>query len=82
MDKSQSLLSTDEQKTFVVYFFNRVRATGNLKNLEKEKNYTAKWYNTRTGVYTTIPTFKTDSGIWTVPDKPDSEDWILLVNQL
>ena len=82
VDKNQSFIATDEQKTFVVYFANKVPSTGNLKNLEKNKSYSAKWYNTRNGIYTNIKTFITDSGVWTVPDKPDSEDWILLVNQL
>ena len=81
-DKNQSYISTDEQQTYVVYFSNRVRATGDLKNLGKNKLYIAKWYNTRTGVYTLIKTFKSASGTWTVPDKPDSNDWILLVKKV
>lgn len=81
-DKQQSLLATIDQQTFVVYFFSKVPATGSLKNLAQNKSYTAKWYNPRNGVYTNITTFKTDSGVWAVPDKPDSDDWVLLVDQL
>jgi hypothetical protein len=82
VDKHQSYLATDEQQTYVVYFSNKVPSTGDLKNLEKNKNYSAKWFNTRNGMYTNIKTFNTDSGVWTVPDKPDSDDWILLVSKL
>jgi hypothetical protein len=82
VDKNQSFVASDGQKTYVVYFSNKVRSTGDLKNLEKNRNYSAKWYNTKNGTYTVIGTIKTSSGAWTVPDKPDSDDWILLVNQL
>ena len=81
IDKNQSCMATDEQKTFVVYFSNKTRSTGDLKNLKKNESYRAKWFNTRNGLYLNIQTFKTATGIWTVPDKPDSEDWILLVSQ-
>jgi len=82
VDKHQSYLATDEQQTYVVYFSNKVPSTGDLRNLEKNTNYSAKWYNTRNGTYTNIITFKTSDGVWTVPEKPDSDDWILLVSKL
>ncbi len=80
-DKNQSLISTNGQDTYVVYFVNRVPSTGTLKNLEKNISYTAKWFNTRNGIYTTITKFETADGTWKIPDKPDSEDWILLVEK-
>jgi hypothetical protein len=80
-DKSQSLIATNGQKVYVVYFYNRVPSTGTLKNMEKNVSYTAKWFNTRNGAYTFIKTFKTNNGTWTIPDKPDSEDWVLLVKK-
>jgi hypothetical protein len=79
VDKSQCFLATDEQKTFIVYFANKVPSTGEIRNLSIEKTYTAKWYNTSNGIYTTIKTFKTNTGTWIVPDKPNSDDWILVV---
>jgi len=81
-DKSQSLLATNGQKVYVVYFYNRVPSTGILKNMKKNVSYTAKWFNTRNGTYTIIKTFKTNDGAWKIPDKPDSEDWILLVKSI
>jgi hypothetical protein len=80
-DKNQSLISTNGQDTYVVYFFNRVPSTGTLKNLQKNISYTAKWFNTRSGTYTIIAKFETADGNWKIPDKPDSEDWILLVEK-
>lgn len=82
VDKNQSFIASDGQKTYVVYFANKVPSTGELKNLVINKSYSAKWFNTRNGMYTKIKTFNTFTGSWMVPDKPDSEDWILLVNQL
>ena len=82
VDKNQSLIASDGQKTYVVYFANKVPSTGELKNLVINKSYSAKWFNTRNGMYIKIKTFTTSTGSWMVPDKPDSEDWILLVNQL
>jgi hypothetical protein len=82
VDKNQSFVATINQETYAVYFTNRVPSTGELKNLEKDKKYTAKWYNPRNGTYTPIETFSTANGTWTVPDKPDSDDWMLLVVKL
>lgn len=81
VDKSQCYLASDGQRTFVVYFTNIVRATGEIRNMEKNVNYSAKWYDPRKGTYTLINTFKTATGNWVVPNKPDSEDWILLVTK-
>jgi hypothetical protein len=80
-DRNQCFLATDNQKTFVVYFSNKVRATGALKNLYKNVNYSAAWYNPQNGTYLPIKPFKTGTGNWAVPDKPDTEDWILLVTK-
>ncbi len=81
-DKNQALLTTNGQETFVVYFYNRIPSTGTLKNMEKNVSYTAQWFNPGNGTYTTIKSFKTGDGTWTIPDKPDSEDWILLVKKI
>ena len=80
-DKSQSLIATNEKELYVVYFFNKVPSTGTLKNMEKNVSYTAKWFNIRNGIFTIIKTFQTGDSTWTIPDKPDSEDWILLVEK-
>ena len=81
VDRHQALLATNGQETYVAYFYNRVPSTGTLKNMEKNVPYRAQWFNPRNGAYTDIATVKTSDGSWKVPDKPDSEDWILLVNK-
>jgi len=80
-DKNQSLVASIGQEIIVVFFFNKLPSTGTLKNMEKNVNYIARWYNVRNGVYTIIKTIKTEDGNWTVPDKPTTEDWILLVEK-
>jgi Protein of unknown function (DUF4038)/Domain of unknown function (DUF5060)/Putative collagen-binding domain of a collagenase len=82
VDRNQCFISTDEQQTYVVYFANKVPSTGILNNLAKDAGYSAKWYDTRSGTYTIIGTVRTGTGKWTVPDKPDSDDWILLLIRL
>jgi hypothetical protein len=73
-------LASDGQETYVVYFSNHLRATGTLKKMTAD-NYQAKWFNPRTGVYTEIGEAKPSNGEWTIPSKPDSEDWILLLQK-
>ena len=79
-DRSRSLLASDGQDVYVVYFSNHVRATGILKKLAADM-YQAKWFNPRTGVYTEIGDINPVSGEWMIPSKPDSEDWILLLEK-
>lgn len=81
-DKKQCALASDGQETFVVYFYNTVPATGVLKKLLKGNTYQAQWFNTRTGVYSFIGNINSTDGTWTIPMKPDSNDWILLVQKL
>ncbi|MFC5404374.1 DUF4038 domain-containing protein [Cohnella soli] len=80
-DSSRSLLSSDGQTTFVVFFFGSGTSTGTLKNLSSGFNYSAKWFNPRTGQFTTIGTLTAPGGQWTIPVRPTAEDWVLLVQQ-
>ncbi len=79
-DRSRSLLATDEQNIYVVYFSNRVTASGILKKLATD-TYQAQWFNPRTGVYTDIGDIKPLNGEWVIPYKPDTEDWVLLLKK-
>ncbi len=73
-------VATDENCTYVVYFYNRTRLSGVLKNLDTAKIYSAKWFNPRTNEYIEIDDeIKSNkSGKWLIPLKPDSRDWVLL----
>lgn len=77
-DVSKSLLSTDAQKTFVVYFFGSGTATGTLKNM-LNATYNAKWFDPQTGTYVNIGDINVSGGQWTIPDRPNSNDWVLLI---
>jgi hypothetical protein len=74
--------SNDGGRTVVVYFphfFNTSGSPGRLNYLQAPQ-YTARWFNPRNGTYIPIAYgFKPQNGSWTVPQKPDSQDWVLLV---
>lgn len=76
---SQSFLSVDGNRTYVAYFADRSKRTGKLRQMA-DTTYKAQWYDTRTGEYALISDQVIPiGGEWTVPEKPDKEDWILLV---
>jgi hypothetical protein len=65
----------------VAYFYNATTNTGTLKGMDNV-SHTAKWFNPRTGAYTTIGTnLIPSSGQWLIPAKPDSNDWVLYIYQ-
>lgn len=76
----QTFLAVDGNKTYTVYFApGTERGIGTLKRMA-DTTYKAQWYNTRTGEYTLISDqIVPAGGQWTVPEKPDEEDWMLLV---
>jgi hypothetical protein len=66
---------------YVAYFYNATTNTGTLKGMDNV-SHTAKWFNPRTGAYTTIGTnLIPSSGQWLIPAKPDSNDWVLYMYQ-
>ncbi|MBN1349576.1 DUF4038 domain-containing protein [candidate division KSB1 bacterium] len=81
-DPARSLLSSDKQKTFVVFFFSDSKLTGTLKNLDTSAVYLAKWFNPRDGHYTLIDTLRQGSAAWLIPQRPTQADWILLVKKI
>jgi hypothetical protein len=78
---SRSLLATDQQNTFVVFFFSESKFNGTLKNLEAGARYIAHWFNPRDGQYTFIDSLELASPTWPIPQRPTSEDWVLLVKK-
>lgn len=77
-ETSKSMLATDAQNTFVVYFFGTGTTTGILKNM-LNITYNARWFNPETGNYNIIGNINITGGQWTIPERPNSNDWILLV---
>jgi hypothetical protein len=81
-DTSRSLLSSDGQDTYVVFFFGSGKSTGTLNHLEEHPFYLAQWFNPRDGQYEKIGTFKQRGSQWSIPDRPTAEDWVLLVRRM
>ncbi|MBC7510153.1 MAG: discoidin domain-containing protein [Ferruginibacter sp.] len=77
-ETSKSMLATDAQNTFVVYFFGTGTTTGTLKNM-LNTTYNARWFNPETGIYNIIGNINITGGQWTIPARPNSNDWILHV---
>jgi hypothetical protein len=76
----QSVLSTDGDTSYVVYFSDPSLATGTLAGMDDTKRYSATWFDPRTGEYQAIgDAISSSGGAWTIPERPDAEDWVLLV---
>ncbi len=75
--------ATDENDIYVLYFYNQTRLTGILKKMDTSKVYSAKWFNPITNEYIEISNeIKPNSlGQYFAPLKPDSNDWVLLVQE-
>lgn len=77
-DKSRSLLSSDGQDTFVVFFFGGGRSTGALKQMANGHAYVAQWFNPRDGKYQDIGIIHPSGSQWEIPERPSAEDWVLI----
>ncbi len=69
--------------TYIIYMYNRNTSTGRLTNLDEKSTYSLMWFNPRTGEYT-----EGDKNVqgdnkqrYSLPDKPDIEDWVLIVTK-
>ncbi len=78
-DISPVHMAAEAGKTYVVYVprgnSGRIIVINNLNSA----NYTARWFNPRTGVWTDIANDPVGVGSWTVPARPDSEDWVMVL---
>jgi hypothetical protein len=79
-DVNNVRLSTKNNNIYVAYFFGNNTKTGTIKKMNNKLSYTAKWYDPRTGIYKMIGSeIQSTTGQWTIPTRPDSHDWILLL---
>ncbi len=78
------LLRADDAANAVTVYFNAdTSSQGTLTQLDAQAAYESRWFNPRTGAYTTISgSFTPAGGAWSVPEKPDAQDWLLLVKKL
>jgi hypothetical protein len=66
---------------YVAYFYNNLnKNTGTLNNLSNAP-YDVQWYNPVTGKFNTTKTVSTTNGSYIIGDKPDRNDWVLLVKK-
>lgn len=81
LNASQAFLSSDGNNTYVVFFTGYARTPASLNQMDNTSAYVAKWFDPRSGTYHGIGTVKPTLGRWTIPDRPTSDDWILLVQR-
>lgn len=83
--RNRILTKADGDRLFVVYmpsgFYSQADAT--LNGLDSSKTYAARWFNPRTGEFLAHRgRIDASSGSWKLPERPDSEDWLLLIEEL
>lgn len=81
-EPESALLSTDGNRTYVVYFSGPGVETGELRALDPSVTYRARWFDPRKGNWREIPEEVPGAGTtWQIPAKPDTQDWALVVDQ-
>ena len=67
--------------TYVLYFFSKETATGEITDIQAGKTLQLIWYNPRSGEKNDpVKVTAGQDGKLVLPEKPDSEDWVLLVS--
>ena len=79
-EESKLAASSENADTYIAYFCNPDTSAGTLMGLRTDRTYSAKWYNPLTGKFVEIAdNLVFSDGRYTVPAKPTSGDWALLV---
>ncbi len=62
----------------LLYFYGKNTRTGRISTLKSRDGLEVRWYNPRSGEYqeAALPVREAD-GFWTLPSRPDPEDWVL-----
>lgn len=81
LNASQSFLSSDGNGTYVVFFIGSARTPASLNQMDDTSTYAAQWFNPRNGEFQVIGTVSPKARQWVIPDRPTSEDWVLLVKR-
>lgn len=79
LNASQAFLSSDGNKTYVVFFTGSAATPATLKQMDDASTYAARWFNPRNGEYQEIGTVTPKRNQWSIPDRPSAEDWVLLL---
>lgn len=79
-ENHQYSLATIDDDLYVLYLFNNSMFSATLKGLSTTE-YTVKWFNPRTGEYSGEKSVFIFTGHYQVGAKPDSDDWILVMEK-
>lgn len=79
-DSSFYSVSSKNNDVYVAYFYNKTRKTGVLNGLANTQ-YIVQWYNPVTGKYNTPTTVAITNGSFIIGEKPDNNDWVLLLKK-
>jgi hypothetical protein len=77
----QPTQQANEDGSIVVAYLPRssVLYTGTI---HLEGQYQAQWFNSREGTFTNIGEVVMLEGVWSIPNKPDHEDWVLVLEAI
>ena len=75
-DENKLMARTED--TVVCYFRNEDTSTGKIYKLDKNKTYTAMWFEVYTGNYIDIETVS-GTEEYSIPQKPTKEDWAFIL---
>lgn len=69
-------------ETHVLYFFSKETATGEITDIQEGKSLQLTWFNPRSGEKSDpIKITVSEEGRLILPEKPDTEDWVLQVSE-
>lgn len=70
-------------ETHVLYFFSKDTATGEITDIQAGKTLAATWFNPRSGEKgAPVKVTAAEDGRLVLPEKPDTEDWVLMIKSL
>jgi len=77
-DASGAAVYAHTPRVHLLYFYGKNTRTGRISTLKSGDGLEVRWYNPRSGEYqeAALPVREAD-GFWTLPSRPDSEDWVL-----
>lgn len=73
--------ASDGNGTYIIYMYNRGTTSGELVNLEANATYSLTWFNPRSNEYVNVNSKLKGKSSYEIPQKPDIEDWVLVVEK-
>lgn len=80
-DGSWYSLASTGNDLYVAYFYNTDRKTGTIRNLANTL-YSVEWFDPISGEIRTSMTVTIENGTYVIGDKPDTNDWVLLMKKM